>query len=366
MNAKTFLAVVVLVLCGLFVVNMQNACAAPPEGPVVLLRSGQVIAGVAREDGDQVIIESENTSIRMPKRSVACWGDSIASLYQYRIDRRSPLSMQNHLNDAKWCLENGLLDEAAKELATAREIGGVSPESDALKRRLAIAREREAEQAKLAAKGVAQVSGTSGNTEPAKQFESLPPQLFSSTSVQRFTNHIQPIMINRCATAGCHGSRPSASPHLDGWRFGTTAAITNRNLQEVGRLIDPRNPLESRLWKMATTPHGNSPALSAGVDQPLRDRLQEWLIIVSGQVGVGASGAANMGMPSSFAPSASELNIAPSGYPASAMTPVLVPESTPSSVPELRPAAPNVTAPPKKLPEVADPFDPEIFNRSYR
>ncbi len=339
-------------------VVQASAAEAPAanQGPAVLLRSGQVMYGKARQDGEKIIIEGPTSTVRLHRRDVACWGDSVASLYQYRIDHRPAQSSQSRMEDAKWCMDNGLYSEAATELNVIRESIGNHPRIAELERRLEILRDQAKQQAADKSRVVPAGATTVPEPMPDTAAVNLPRQLFSTPAMQRFTASVQPMLLNRCATAGCHGARPSAKPHLEGWRFGTTAPITNRNLQEVGQYINESVPLESRLLRMATSPHGGSMVLSAGTDQPLRDRLQEWVILASGQTTQSA--------PSIASPSANGM-IPMQQVPVMMAPPTIAPGSTVPASSQAPAGAPQGTNAPKRLPTISDPFDPEVFNRTY-
>ena len=64
-----------------------------------------------------------------------------------------------------------------------------------------------------------------------------------------FTKHVQPLLLNQCATAGCHGRNTSSEftlrVPLRGHGFTRSQSITN--LRVTMRYIDQRSPQSSRL-----------------------------------------------------------------------------------------------------------------------
>jgi hypothetical protein len=179
------------------------------------------------------------------------------------------------------------------------------------------------------------------------EIEQLPPKLFAIQSVQYYTTHVQPMLVNRCATAGCHGSRPISPPQLEGWRYGVSASITNRNLRALAAYLDGE-VRENRLFKMAITPHGGSPALTSSHDSPLQKRLAEWIDMVSNPNDM-VSNPNDAGQTADFN--------RPTKEQEGAVTPAVYHQ--PMGTLQQKPSSPT------RLPAVADPYDPEIFNKVY-
>jgi len=77
-------------------------------------------------------------------------------------------------------------------------------------------------------------------------------------SVGYFANRIQPLLVNSCATAACHGPDSTSSFQL--WRTPThrppSRRVTQRNLYHVLNQIDYESPSDSPLLTVPVAPHG--------------------------------------------------------------------------------------------------------------
>ncbi len=104
--------------------------------------------------------------------------------------------------------------------------------------------------------------------------------ILSSTAVSTYVREIQPLLVNRCATAGCHGKGGTTSFSLT--RAKPSASVTQRNLGAVLQQIEGFPPSQSLLWISSSSPHG-------GLDvKPLKDvelqRLLPWVETVYGEL----------------------------------------------------------------------------------
>jgi len=97
--------------------------------------------------------------------------------------------------------------------------------------------------------------------------------------VHAFTKSIQPILLNGCAAAGCHGDQSKNDFRLHGplRLHGMTQQLTRRNLYSVLQTFDPKEPEKSPLLAAMTQPHGGlkKPIFSAG-DDKLADNILLW------------------------------------------------------------------------------------------
>jgi hypothetical protein len=362
-----------LVVVGLLVASLPNVAVAR-DGPAVLLRNGQVFYGKAKEEGDRVIVEDEHSTYRLSRQQVLCWADNVDALYQYRVDHRPANSAKQHLADAEWCINNGLFGRAAEEIIALRTLTGDSSAADAMEKRLRLLVEQTAVQAEeknastadsknlsgsSPAAAVLSVADEAGEVRSQKPLERMVTHgekptpvihnIENAESVHRFTDSIQPMLLNRCATAGCHGLRAVAAPKFEGWRSGVTAKLTSHNMRQLAPLINFEDPSKSRLIEMASSPHGGSETLSGKLDTQLRERLIQWVYL--------AAGVSRPEAPSIPEAETASLPRADDGY---RIAPAIFAPESAATVP-VRPPSPPV-----RLPSVLDPFDPEVFNRSFR
>jgi hypothetical protein len=335
----------------------DDASPLAPQPGVLVLRSGRVLRGEIVRVGDRYrVVLGGQDEVGVPADSVELQAATLAAAYHVRAQQLSPRSTAaDHLALADWCVRYELWDEAAQELAAARALEPDGASAQALERRL-----------RLAARPSPPDSGPGPAVAPPPPApldlegycRDLPPG-----TVEAFTNQIQPLLINRCGTSGCHGPRcesafqllyPSANRVLP-------RHTTQRNLYSVLRYVDRQHPETSPLLVQATTPHGNGARAAVSArDQNQLAKLVNWI-----QTAAGPRAAATQ-LPSS----------GPVLAPVAALRGVTTLQSTPaptSRAAEPPPAAAGsgtATESPAPAERTAsasgeDPFDPEIFNRRY-
>src|SRR4029077_19187576 len=94
-------------------------------------------------------------------------------------------------------LRQRLLDHAEQELAEARTLDPAHPKLRLLQPRLELARQAIPDPAPM---------DPADKVAPSEQLDSVARTL-PSGSMENFTNAVQPLLLNYCSKAGCHGPR---------------------------------------------------------------------------------------------------------------------------------------------------------------
>jgi len=328
------------------------------EGSFVLLRNGNVLIGTPRQEGDRITVElGEQQVIRLPANQVLCWAKDRLSLYRYRVDHRTEVDGGEHLETARWCIAQGLLAKAERELQAAAALEPGHPSLSAVESlwRTAVAQGEAATVSASVPRGKAlpppaepMVSDGGSAVSPADR--SARPAAAAMTglspeTVADFASRIQPLLVNRCGQAGCHGGQGNASiswrlrlPLTDRFRR-LPAELTRENLREVLVRLDAQQPSRSRLLREASRAHGGGDEPPLGIaDQALRRTLSEWVRRASAEKRKAVS-ATGPEATASLPPSSATRPDQESGLG--------------------QQAAPR----PRPLPPVDNPFDPSVFNR---
>ena len=359
----------------------------------VLLKNDNVLFGRARQLGEFVMVTTAaGGEVRLPRASVACWAENIRDLYQFRVDQRGKTNLRGHLRDASWCVRYDLYDLAAKELIAARRIDPNNSEAIVLENRLR----------NLVAPRPVKTSAATriglGNTE--NSFDSVSeirPAAFDAEHsdsvdfapdmIRRFASHIQPMLINRCGV--CHQTMartvnnqiPETKWQLLVPSVGSraSAAITRSNLQGIISYIDAQSPQASPLLIMAKTDHGGSTAPLSQRNTKAIQSLDYWVksaadFLRNGKQLTQEEGReslddvqGNLGRARNAVPSSGISGLAPMNSAIDRG----VSESTALSMnePEVSRAKDlsehGVKSAPHRLPPVANPFDPDLFNRRF-
>ena len=246
-----------------------------PQPGVVLLRNGEIIEGriVPLADGCQILLP--DGEIRLKGVDVECVCRDLEEGYQRKRAAIQVGGAQGHLQLAQWCLRHNLPGNAAHELADAIEAEPNHPMIHIIESQLKLAMQPPAE----APPARLQPDTTSAELEHLIQ--GMPPG-----TVESFTQSIQPLLLNYCAAAACHG--PHTENHFRLLRIQASQPpsrrVTQRNLQATLEWIDRSNPAGSRLLDAASHPHGRAKnAVFTDHQAAQYQRLLAWVCQVARQ-----------------------------------------------------------------------------------
>jgi len=327
--------------------------AGQPSHGVLVLRNGEVLAGTTTKVGDRyVIARNDGTELRIPTGEVEMHCRDLNEAYARKRHTVSRRDVSAVLQLADWCLRNGLHARAADELLAASEIAPRDPRIQSLQRRLQVAMTPESSR-EVPHRQVPPVANPSPPRQPPlERLHSTMP----AEAIENFTSRVQPLLLNRCATAACHGGRSSSEFQLASPGLGKTATLryTQRNLAAIVQQINAVDPAASPLLTVPQRPHGG---LSSGVfsdrDRAQMDILEKWVLKT----------IQSMPSQSIFAESLSAQSLNRDTRQV-----VSVPDATgelaatlPSGLLNLAHGSPNEPS----MVDFRDPFDPERFNRRF-
>jgi len=339
-----------------------------PQVGVLLLRNGQVIKGKISKAGRFYYVAFSHGEIRLKDSEVEFWCRDLEEGYRRKRAKIQPGNARDHLLMAQWCLRHGLLGHAAAELADAMDADPTHPMIAVLERRLRLAMEPS-----QATSPLAQPVAESPSADDLDRLVGNMP----AGVVRTFTEAIQPVLANNCATAGCHGPLTDAEFRLLRIPKGRPPSrrTTQRNLYATLQWVDRQDPAASRLLTAAMQPHGSAQAAVFDKHQMLQyKRIADWVHRVAGDSqqempatpGLLRDEAADA-RPISTDPTNPFAPSDPLGgkvAPASHQEPAGKASKTVEANP--LPVRPKIQRGAKLKQFVpADPFDPEIFNRRY-
>ncbi len=321
-----------------FVLKAEGPASDPSAPPQLLvLRNGQILEGQVSRTNAEYLIEMPNGHMTIGAAEVELVCSSLEEGFQRKKAAIQPGNFHDRLQLAQWSLRHELWQHAGDELAEAAAIQPDHPMVAILQARLKMALEPPAAKPEDADKPASHPT----NDELNRMVRNLPPG-----TVESFAQSVQPVLMHRCATAGCHG--PQADNPLRLSRVsGNVAAgrrTTQRNLYTVLSYVDRANPVGSALLIVPNGPHGQlQRAVFSQHEVEQYKRLVDWAVHLS-------------------QPTAPDSNIVEAASPI-------------DSIDAKRPDAPprvlsqnsrNAQPLPAKSPSpAADPFDPDVFNRRF-
>ncbi len=246
-----------LALCALIVAAVSIVPAAPAQegigdSGVLLLRNGQTLEGriQAGEEGYVVVVPGGQICVKRFE-VLACCRD-LAEVYRYKLNLIRLDSAQDRLALAQWCHQVGLLAEAERELAAATALDPTHPLIPVLRRQL-----RTSPLVPEGGPVGGQPAPGPSTYELDLMVRGMPPG-----TVETFVQTIQPLLVNRCGAAACHGqTSPSRFRLLRTPPEGLPSRrVTQRNLYAVLQWIDRAHPEQSPLVTVPLRPHGTARA----------------------------------------------------------------------------------------------------------
>ena len=336
----------------------QSPTASPVQG-MVLLRNGEVIEGRISRDGGIYIVDLPNGRIRIKQADVDLVCSSLEEGYRRKRAIIQVGNVHDHLDLAQWCLRHNLFGLATVELADATAADPKNPMIAALQHRLRMAMEPPPPVDPHAKKLL--MPGPS-NDELDRMIRGMP-----HGAVETFTQSVQPLLLNNCATAGCHG--PQSETGLRLWHIAagrpSSRRTTQRNLYSVLQWIDRENPAASKLLTAAAKPHGTLQHAILGERQATQyQRLLDWASQITGPAAEQPESVARRGPPEVTEPPD---DAAPRRLPQEPGKARLLTGTARRRTPRDA-GAPGKTAKgvaPASFDQPADPLDPEAFNRRY-
>jgi hypothetical protein len=331
-----------------------------PQPGVVLLRNGQALAGNISRAGEEYYIALPSGEIRLRANQVELVCRDLQEGYERKRSRMDPERLADHLDLAIWCIRQRLFEEANQEIADARTIDAKHARITLVERQLKLAQQQPTQNEHR--------TFTSDSGPSTEDLDRLLRGMPHGT-VETFSSTIQPLLLNTCGNAGCHGPQSESKLRLLRTQLGKSSnrRFTQRNLYAVIEMINRSDPPASQLLTAPVAPHGTAKAAIFTNKEVVQYRqLVQWVMRV-------ASGPVNE-QPASVERSAEPLL---QRLPAATKS---TGEITPANLllvgrSEARAPAASVgknvdKKPARKQPAASDdppgdPFDPEIFNRQF-
>ena len=252
-----------------------------PTARLLLLQNGKVVKGVIRQSAAGYVVNVTGGQMVLPFDQVRLEAADLEDAYRQVRDTLPDHTAAAHIDLARWCITNGLPDYARKELRSALRC---EPDSTVAKNML----QRINDQL-LTTKDVPAVSQRSGSFS---MLGDAKPGIASETlgglpreAAADFVSKVQPLLVNRCATAGCHGPGSGNSFELLRAKLGKAPPkiYSERNLAAVLERLDLERPLSSPLLVKL---RGETKSLGArqshgGLTQEQQQTLRAWIESIS-------------------------------------------------------------------------------------
>ncbi len=352
---------------------------APSSDGFVLLNNDNVLRGNAAQHGNEIVISrGDGTELSINRERVRCWANSLEALYRFRIANRNAQDLNAFVTDIRWSIRNGLmapnlLQHAKTDLKHASKLAPGQPTLERLAQEV-----RRHEAIVVAAKSASKTRSTghatahpetiprpirlqpdrlaSRQSRQAKEIQQVDHQRTEATRSQEidpqtlatFTRDVQPMLLNRCG--GCHGM-----PLQRDWKLmvpskgsRSSARMTRENFLALSHYLNFDDGLESELRIRAMDGHAGK-RNSLGLRETASSRaFDQWLQLAK------RPGAAL---------DIAKHELASVETQSAEFKAEIAPAATENDASRRAEAWGKKNAAMERLPQVNNPFDPEIFNR---
>lgn len=250
---------------------------------VLVLRDGPIVTGKIVRSGNVYQVQGPNGRWSVPEDLVKLRCASLLEAYgKLRVNAQSQRDAHAHLALARWCLTNHLDKEARQEAVDALTL---EPDREDAKRLL-----RNVDETLLAKQNPSPPRVHDDPMRAARQAAAANDDAVSLGGLSRelalrFSRRIQPILVNNCTSAGCHGRDSQTGLRLYKVTPGKDASryIAERNLAEVLQQIDANAPRSSPLLTASRGNHGRRgrPVFAGPRGEDQSAELQKWITAVA-------------------------------------------------------------------------------------
>ncbi len=252
---------------------------------VILMNSGRILTGFATRNAGGWLVEQSNGRVQVPGDQVKIVADSLVDAYRKQRDSVVEPTPATHIALAQWCISYRLHGEARDELRKCLKLDPDDASARKLIRRLEAVLEPAMDKRAGPAERAPLRSPEGFLVPDAESLGGL-----STDAALNFTQRIQPLLVNKCGNASCHGTtshtEKSSGFHLMPVRSGTSAhrLYTERNLAEVMRYIDLREPSLSPLVAIPQGAHGGTAGVFHGTNGNTQIKmLRAWIKTVAAE-----------------------------------------------------------------------------------
>lgn len=296
--AKTLLPFLLLLSLSCVGLLPSQKLSAQELGTTLLHENERVFEGTVYRVGDFYQVQlGAGSKISIPADKVVFVGNSKLEAYDFMRGRVTTWTVGEHFQLTRWCLINGLLDQATAHYQQVSKTHGHYTRVKQLG--------KELEQKLLEVPGFREYLGLSplssdNSAVVTAAAVGTSPSMVKSADIQSvdilsttmhpeiaaaYSRKIQPILINRCSQAACHGTMSKNELMIKPPYAKEFARISTENLTSVLKHISRDSKEISPLMKFATTAHGiqKQAAISVTETQILTE-LSDWIQFVQNPV----------------------------------------------------------------------------------
>ncbi|MDA0282304.1 MAG: hypothetical protein O3B86_03015 [Planctomycetota bacterium] len=245
---------------------------------VLVLRSGRVMQGRIKSVSTGWLVSTDRGHAVIPFGQVLFDADDLNEAYlRLRIQDERP-TVTSHLRLADWCLSQDLLAEGARELRDALEKDSSNETARLMLDRVdtEIRRRTPNEFEVRLAQDVVLLNDHETQVEDTevRSLSGLSPE-----TARDFVSSIQPLLLNKCGNARCHGPSATNEFRLTRTRSGSSNSriVSERNLAAVLNDLRPEQNGKARLLEVIRGSHAGQSIFNGRYGAVQMQTLQDWV-----------------------------------------------------------------------------------------
>lgn len=257
-------------------VNQRSALA--PGERVLVLRTGRVMKGRIKKISTGWLVSTDRGKAVIPFEQVHFDSDDLNQAYlRLRIQNGRP-TVASHLRLAEWCLSQNILAEAARELRDALKKDPANETARLMLNRVDNEIRRRTPPEPESEKPTDVVILTERAAEVAdtevRSLAGLSPE-----SAREFVASIQPLLLNKCGNARCHGTAAKNDFKLTRLRSGASNSriVSEKNLAAVLNDLQPKSDSKPRLQQIIRGTHAGKTIFNGRYGAVQMQTLQAWM-----------------------------------------------------------------------------------------
>lgn len=266
-----------LLAVGLWNMGLFSAEESSPSkgNSLLMMKSGRIVSGQISEGAGGYLVTNPAGSMLVPFGDVVFEAKDMQEIYKKQRNAMKYPTANTHLDLARWCITNQLIEEAKIELKDAIRLEPKRSEPQLMLQRLMgrSIKNRPTVNEKIKE---AVLSKQMSRSEEATSLTGI-----SREQSAIFVRKIQPVLLNKCGNASCHGSAAKSEFRLTQVRrrYGNQRVSVEKNLAEVLRWIDLDDPALSKLLVKPEKEHPRQGiVVFSGYAAPKQQKLiQKWV-----------------------------------------------------------------------------------------
>ncbi len=240
---------------------------------VLLLHSGRILKGVVKRVSTGYVVSSQGGHLAVSAEDVRFEAHDLSEIYlMLRYELKDP-TVKEQMKLAEWSFSQKLYNFASRDLLTVLDR---DPSHEAARRLL---KRIDDEQSRQTDAGANSVLTRDDSSKPIADDAARSLAGLSTPLAQQFAASIQPLLLNKCGNARCHGGSSDNDFRLSrgGSGAGNHRVYAERNLASLLKYIDLDRPSQSRLLQINQGAHAGQTIFNgrSGADQ--QKLLQDWV-----------------------------------------------------------------------------------------